>query len=336
MNRYLDAIPHPWTREAIQQAIFTNFTEAREAIEDTPGGIFWRARLDLEDSLWMFDCSVTELLDEIAVFGERSQSPAFWQTADADQADAHKRAVKRYIFNCTSSLMALVDHARNFQTAYPVTGFRDHLQKCFRTPGLHSFLQCFRNYNTHWRVAEANWSIHSDFRSGHREARFVVSKRELLRWNGWSASARAYISAATDPIDIHATFAEYRRSAQDFYSWHRGAVLAQYSDTFRPYLEYKRLHQGVLKCLKWNALVSHAPKSVNPYTYIAQYLSKAQLEALLALEHGSEAQVDALMNALGIGDFCCPELRRKVASFFESFGATAPQVAQTGAASGGG
>ena len=38
MSRYLDTIPHPWTREVINTAIFKSFTDAREAIEETLGG----------------------------------------------------------------------------------------------------------------------------------------------------------------------------------------------------------------------------------------------------------------------------------------------------------
>jgi hypothetical protein len=317
MSRYLDTMPHPWTREVINTAIFKSFTDAREAIEETPGGKLWRSLNDLQDSLWIFQTSTTELLDEICVFGDRSRDPVFWQSVNSNHADAHTRAVKRHIFNCTSSLMALVDHARVFQKSYPVDGYVDRLRESFSTPGLHSFLQCFRNYNTHWRVAEANWNIHSDFQTGGRATRFIVSKPELLRWDGWCQEAKKYIAEAPGHIDVYDVFSGYRGHAQQFYSWHRGTVLSQYASTYQPYLEYKRLHEGLQKKYHWNMILSHAPKTLNPYEYLVRYLTKPQFETLLALEHRSADQVDALIQMLGMSDFCDASLREKALSLFK-------------------
>lgn len=316
MSRYLDSLPHPWTRDDIEKAIFANFTEARDAIEETPGGRLWQSFADLRDSRWMLQEAITDLLDEISLFGDRSLDPSFWHQAES--AELHKRAVKRYIFNATSSVMALVDHARNFQKSYPVHGYVAQLDKSFAVPGLHSFLQCFRNYNTHWRVAEANWNINKDFLTGVRDARFVVSKRELNRWSGWCVRAREYIQRAPDPIDIYNVFSEYRKSVHDFYSWHSGALLDQYASTYQPYLEYKRLHEGLRKKYYWNMLISHAPASANPYAYLGRHFTTKQLETLLALEHRSEAQVDAAITMLGMQDFCSPELRAKVLLLFKA------------------
>jgi hypothetical protein len=316
MSRYLDNIPQPWSRETIETAVFKGFMEARAAIEDTEGGCLWRALRNLQDSVWILETGVTELLDEISVFADRSRSASFWRNIHANEADTHTKLVKRYIFNCTIALMALVDHARNFQKHYPVDGYADKLAKTFATPGLHTFLQCFRNYNTHWRVAEANWNIKQDFQSGKREVRFVISKSALLEWDGWSSEARGFIDASPNEIDIQQVFFSYRESVHNFYSWHTGAVLDQYAKVYKPYLEYKRIYDGVQHKCYWNALLSHAPKGVNPYEYIGRYLSERQLEAILALRHRSADQVDALIRMLGMEDFCDAELRTKAVSLF--------------------
>jgi hypothetical protein len=320
MSRYLDTLPQPWTREVINTAILKSFTDARESIEETAGGRLWRSIGDLQDSLWIFQTSATQLLDEICVFEDRSRDPVFWQDVNSNHADAHARAVKRHIFNCTSSIMALVDHARAFQKKYPVVGYVDLLRESFSEPGLHSFLQGFRNYNTHWRIAEANWNIHHDFQTGKREARFIVSKPELLRWDGWCDGAKAYISNAQSHIDVYNVFSEYREHVQHFYSRHRGAVLDQYASAYQPYLEYKRLYEGLQKKYHWNMVLSHVPKTLNPYEYIGRYLTRRQAETLLALKHRSADQVDSLILMLGMNDFCDAALREKVLSLFKEAG----------------
>lgn len=317
MPRYLETLPHPWTRAAIETAIFKNFSDARDAIEDTAGGRLWRSLQDLQDTVWILEVSTTELLDEICLFGDRSKNPAFWHEANKNDAEAHTRAVKRKLFNCTSALMTLVDHARNFQRLIPVRGYSDRVRETFSPPGLHDFLQCLRNYNTHWRIAQANWSIEHDFQRQNREARFTVTKPELLRWDGWTGKAGEYISSASEKVDIYDVFSGYRKHVQSFYTWHRGAVLDQYANILQPYLEYKRLYEGIQRRGNWNLIISHAPKSLNPYQYIDRYLPKNEVERLLAYEHRSEAQVDALIKMLGMEEFCDDELRCKVLAMFK-------------------
>lgn len=271
MSSYLDTVQHPWTLEDIHVAIFKNFTDALESIEETAGGKLWKSPNDLQDSLWIFQKSTIELLDEICVFGDRSRDNFFWH--DNARAEAHSREVKRYVFNCTSSLMALVDHARVFERKYPVIGYKEHLVKFFPEQGLHNFLQCFRNYNTHWRVAEANWLIKQNLQTRSREACFTIGKHELLVWNGWDQRAKRFISEANEYIDIYKVFSLYRGHVQKFYAWHKGAVLVQYASTYKSYLEYKRLYDGLQKKIYWNMILSKVPKTLNPYEYFGRYES---------------------------------------------------------------
>lgn len=316
MTRYLDTIPHPWSRDIIETAIFASFSDAREAIEETSGGKLWRALQELEDTIWIFNASTTELLDEICLFGDRSKNPTFWYQPNVNEAEGHTRAVKKKLFHCTSSLMALVDHARNFQRTTPIGEYTDRLKAIFSSPGLHDFLQCLRNYNTHWRIAQANWVIQHDFKSHSREARFTVTKLELLAWDGWTTNAREYIDSASDTIDIYDLFSEYRKHVQGFYAWHKGAILDMHAQILQPYFEYKRLYEGLQKKYSWNSMISHAPKTLNPFQYLDQYLPKHQIERLLAYEHRSKAQVDALIRMLGMEEFCDEALHEKLIALF--------------------
>lgn len=318
MSRYLDTLPHPWSRKDIETAIFKNFSDAIGVIEETQGGRLWRALRDLEDTLWIFNTSTTDLLDEICLFGDRSKNPSFWHQANVNEAEGHTRAVKKKLFHCTSALMALVDHARNFQRKTPVTGYADRLQATFPSPGLHDFLQCLRNYNTHWRVAQANWVIQTEAQSKTREVRFRVTKCELQKWDKWSVNARQYIECVSDAIDVYELFSEYRKHVQSFYAWHKGAVLDGYAAFLQPYFEYKRLYEGLQKKYTWNLIISHAPKAINPYQYLDQYLSRHQLERLLAYEHRSEAQVEALLQMVGMKEFCDEPMYEKLLALFRS------------------
>lgn len=316
MSRYLDTLPHPWSRKDIETAIFKKFSDAIAAIEETQGGRLWRALQDLEDTIWIFNTSTTDLLDEICLFGDRSKNPNFWHQSKVNEAEGHTRAVKKRLFHCTSALMTLVDHARNFQRKTPVTGYADRLQATFSSPGQHDFLQCLRNYNTHWRVAQANWTIESEAESKTRHTRFRVTKCELLKWDGWSSVARQYIDSGPDEIDVYDLFSEYRIHVQSFYAWHKGAVLDAYAEILQPFFEYKRLYEGLQKKYAWNLIISHAPKTLNPFQYLDQYLPRHQLERLLAYEHRSDAQVEALLKMVGMEEFCDEAMYDKLLELF--------------------
>ncbi|MCC8617671.1 hypothetical protein [Xanthomonas vesicatoria] len=314
---YLETESQPWSRDQIERAYFADFVRTPEVIEETAGGQLWRSLNDLEDTLWILQQSVTELFDEISLFSERSAGPGFWNEVNVELANRYARSVKRCIFNCTSSVMALVDHARRFESKYPTKGYKGKVVETFPSNGLHEFLQRLRNYNTHWRIAEANWMITHDFKRGVREASFVMEKKELLRWSDWNAGARAYLANAPETIDIRQVFSDYRRSVQHFYEWHRGEVISQYADSYQPYLEYKRIVSGIRKRILWNDVLSQSRVTSNPYVQLAKYIPKHQVENLLALDGRIDKQVESLMEMVCLQEFCDSDLRGKALAFFQ-------------------
>jgi hypothetical protein len=316
MTRYLDTVPHPWSHAVIQTAIFKSFTDAKAAIEETEGGRLWRSLNELGDSVYVLETNISDLLDQISLFADQSKTPAFWTQGDGSEAERHTLEVKRKVSNCTAALMALVDHARNFTRASPVPDYAEELTKQFSPPGLHDFLQCLRNYNTHWRIAQANWIISLGREENSRKARFLVTKAELLTWNGWNAKAKDYIEGVTESIDIYEVFFIYRAHVQNFYAWHRGAALRHYHTALRPYLEYKRLYDGISKKCNWNMVISHVPKTLNPLQYLSQYLPPHAVERVLALPHQSRRQVDEIIRLLDMDEFCDDPLRDKVYALF--------------------
>ncbi|MDR8371154.1 hypothetical protein NM213_14790 [Pseudomonas lactis] len=316
MARYLDSIAHPWSRLDIQTAITRNFTDARESIESTEGGKLWRSLKQLDDTLWIFQTNTTELLEEICIFGERSKNKNFWNQITS--TDPHTRMVKKKLFHVTSSLMTLVDHARNFQKKIPVDNYDIKRQQTFSTLGLHNFLQDLRNFSTHWRIAEANWSINYDFQKHTREVNFTITKFELMEYKNWKKEAFDYIFQPPTDIDIYKVVHEYSEQVNAFYSWHKGAVIDTYSSELRQHFEYQRLHDGLKRYLNWNITLSHLPKDLNPYQYLDQYLTTYQIELLLTYEHRSNSQIDALVHMLGMDEFCDAQLRNKMGKLFRS------------------
>lgn len=317
MTRYLDTMPQPWTQNTIQTAIFKNFTDASDAIEETAGGQLWHSLQELEESVYVLEMNISDLLDEISLFSDRSKNPVFWHQVDGIKAERHTLEVKRKMANCTAALMALVEHARNFNRTSPVPNYEDELKRHFVPAGLHDFLQGLRNYCVHWRIAQVNWNMSFGEGKDSRTAHFLVTQAELLAWDGWTSKAKDYISGIDGSIDLYEIFYAYRSNVQKFYAWHRGTVLCTYNDKLQPYLEYKRLYKGISNKLNWNLLITSAPKGVNPLQYLSQYLPRHQVELVLAHPHKSKEQADTIIRLLDMDEFCDDAFRAKVYGLFD-------------------
>ncbi|NPE56560.1 hypothetical protein HLB25_14315 [Dickeya dadantii] len=316
MTGYLDSIAHPWTRQHIQMAIMSDFRTVQKSIDQTEGGQLWRSIKDLDDAIWVFTKSTSELLDKINEFGEKSKDIEFWHKTTEKNSEEYVREVKRQLYYCTSSLMTVVDISRALNKKWSLEDLVEQRNKFFSTPGLHDFLQKLRNFSSHWRIAQANWVIKSDFKNGTRFACFVVSKEELLEWGDWGSKAKKYIEEKEDSIDLYEVFTQYKKHAQQYYSWHKGALIDVYSSILQPFFEYKKIHEGLNNKIMWNMILSNFRPEMNPYQYLARYLSNNQIELILSYEHRSEQQVNALIRMLDMEDFCDTQLRAKAMRVF--------------------
>lgn len=316
MTGYLDTISHPWNRKQIMAAMTHKFTEVQPSIDRTPGGKIWNDLKGLDDTVWIFYTSISELIDDICIFGERSKDPEFWNKSNEKTAEHYTREVKRKLYYCTSSLMTLVDIARNFDSRHKVDGPAIKRAEIFSTPGLHNFLQDLRNFNTHWRIAEANWSINYDMENGTRTAHFQINKEDLLAWSSWTANAKKYIQDLDGSVDLYEILTAYKKQAQTYYAWHKGAVIDQNAQALQQYFEYTKIHEGLRQFQKWNMILSHVKIGTNPYQYLAKFLSPSQIEAVLSYPKHSELQVDALIRAVDIYQICDKNLKNKLMKVF--------------------
>jgi hypothetical protein len=290
--------------------------EVKPSIDRTPGGKIWNDLTGLDDTAWIFYTSISELIDEICIFGERSKDAEFWNKSNEKTADHYTREVKRKLYYCTSSLMTLVDIARNFDKRHKIDGSSIKRSEIFTTPGLHNFLQDLRNFNTHWRIAEANWSIKYDMENGTRTAHFQIDKKDLLAWSSWTANAKKYIQELEESVDVYKILTTYKKQAQEYYAWHKGAVIEQNSEALQQYFEYTRIHEGLRQYQKWNMLLSHAKSDTNPYQYLAKFLSNSQIELVLSYPKQTEQQVDALIRTVDTYQICDKNLKAKLMKVF--------------------
>lgn len=314
MLGYLDDIPHPWTKDHIAQAAL-DFKTVEASIDRTEGGKIWNDLKELDDTAWILTTSIAELIDEISKFGERSKSIAFWSKSNEKNAEQYVREVKRKLYYCTSAVMTLVDIARNFEKRWSVDDSLNKRKEFFCTPGLHDFLQGLRNFSTHWRIAEANWLITTDD-NGTRNVHFTIGRAELLAWSGWNQYAKKYLADTSEYIDIQKVFTLYSEHVHQFYDWHKGAAIVQYADALQQYLNYRKMYEQHMQYMKWNMILSHLPRNINPYKHLHNYLTTSQLELVLSHPHRSEEQINEIIKHIDLHGVCDNNLKSKVMKVF--------------------
>lgn len=202
----LSEIEEPWTEHIIRKSIMLDFIDAKRTINLTRGGIIWQELNDLQDTVWIADSCIQDLLDEIAIFDTHSQRDDFWHSVNSAQPSNNKR-IKKYIYCATSAFMSIVDHARIFNSRYPISDYKNKILELFNTPGEHEFIKNLRNYNTHCKITDANWLI--EYTTKGRVVSFNLSKKELKKWNKWCEHSKSFINAQEENINISNIFVSY-------------------------------------------------------------------------------------------------------------------------------
>jgi hypothetical protein len=310
MKVSLKHIKEPWSYVAIREAYFHDFRETEVIIEATEGGRLWNELNSLEESVWIFDSCISDLLDEIADFAHQTTKEGFWSRLNSSNRETYERRVKKFIFTSTSAAMALVDHARKFNGTYPCPDFDKERAERFGDSGIHEFIQKLRNYISHWRLAEANWEI--TWAEKSRNVKFILISEELLCWDGWTVPARKFIEASGKCIDIYKLFSTYNNIACKLYQWHKAKMLASWQETLIPYFKYKKCLNQIKEHTSWNLLLSHAPKEKDPYEFLGKYLTNDQITEVFSFEYKTAEQITRLIEILDLHGACDEGLRAKI------------------------
>jgi len=313
----LSEYEEPWTEDQVGKAIAFNFQQARREIDATTGGRMWSALTEVKDSHWILDQAIDDLLEGINRFAHRSQYQEFWLRINEDNRGVHTKNIKRFLFNASSALAALVDHTRNFLKSYPVPGEAEARRMAFMEDNLHRFLFDLRNYSLHWRPAQANWNISmAAGKTGvSRTVAFLLSKAELLEWSGWKSEAREFLVTQPEKFDVRELFIEYQSRVRKFQSWlQTAATMTHYTD-LRQYLEYKKWHERFHDRWQWNAVAAYRGMKRDPYELLRDYLSPQEIEHIYSFELKSDEQVNRLIDLVDIHQAMDVPLRAKLQEF---------------------
>lgn len=270
--------------------------------------VFYKAFNDLKSAIDRFEV----LAREGKIFG-RSNENIFTEA---------ETTVQKELFAAANAAHSLQDHStRRLQKRINIDGYRDQLQTCFSTDGLHDFIVGLRKIIHHLRMQPANWSVTKNvWANPEIQAKFQLDKKELmLLSHELNSTARKYLENAPEKINIREIFEEYGQRASAFHSWLSGAIAAAPLETLRDYERCLNENKKVASRTFWKAMIGNwvnADNPPNPYEYLDRYLTSSQLEAVARLPHGSEKQINQIIQFVDRYGACDDELRGLVHRLF--------------------
>src|SRR5687767_8184317 len=146
----------PWSRNALIEAYFKNFTETRRLVELLPGGQIQGCLDSLGLSLDVFKASTDELLQSIDAFRRAAREPGFHSRVRQPEFDDRQLRVRRALFAASAAAMALVDHTRVVQGIVEVPDYQERIDATFKPSPGYRLVQEIRNCVTHVRLLPAD------------------------------------------------------------------------------------------------------------------------------------------------------------------------------------
>lgn len=304
--------PLPWSGDVLQQTYFRNFTDAQKAIQEHPGFAAHRELYALQLSLNIFLDSVSELFQSIDAFSMYAQSPGFWARPAQSRFKDRELAVRSGVFAAATSALALVDHSREVKKRASTTEkeYERQLKETFDEYE-HRFVQSLRVCVSHIRMIEADWQ--RSYSASGKETQFLLRRDVLLQWDNWDKQARAFIDRHPDGIDVEKLFNNYRTRVENFHAWFHSEVARVSEPQLSEYREYERMLKRFGTRALWNVILEQVVIGrLDPFTYLDRYLTKTELDEVLALPRKSQVQIDRIIEILDEYGACDEELRGKV------------------------
>lgn len=143
-----------------------------------------------------------------------------------------EQKIYQLFLNFVASAKALIDHTRNnVKNLYLETSFykeyQDKVDKELKSVPVRAFVQDLRSYILHNKFPFVSPQfklqrvspVGSSENLAVPEIKLILSKQQLLRWDGWTKPSKRYLEAQDDQIPIVTFVDEYYLLIDNFYVW---------------------------------------------------------------------------------------------------------------------
>jgi hypothetical protein len=300
----------PWDRERLEKAYFADFRQVWDLLEKHPAHELFDFIECLTRSFALFDVCVRDLIAAIGrfqvLYRERGLPARQKQTA----FDEVKLDLEKNLFAATQAALALVDHSRRISGKVAIPGYPERTTTFGNDPA-HRFLQGLRVCLFHVFYISPNWELRMDATKGEK-ARFLISKKDLLRFGEWTPLARQFLDSLGEALDLESFLRDYREKVRTFQSWFVTQLRHHNPESLANYLETRRTLHAIGAKTWWNILLTQVviQGGRDAYDYLDRFLVPTELERVYALPFHSKEQVDAIIALVDEHGACDTSLRQ--------------------------
>ncbi|QOJ34716.1 MAG: hypothetical protein HRU82_07070 [Nitrospira sp.] len=314
--------PLPWSNELIRREYFKSFTSVREAINEHPGYAVHKWISSLEKSFGIFKTSVQDLFNSIEKFKQEADAGELFGRPERKKFDELVLKVEKELYTAASAAKALIDLSQIIREECNIAAqYGNKLAETFQA-NEHIFIVNLRDYTNHGKVAPVNWN-RKWARDQPVRTEFRLDAAKLLESKRWTSPAREYIKAHPNGIDIRSLFEDYAMRTAKFQEWFRDTIAKNREEDLREYRRYITFVNAIDSHCFWREMMRQVlSRGLDPYLYLDDHLTPAELQEVLQLPKHSAKQVDRIIEILDEYAACDNDLRN---SAYEAFGVSKPE-----------
>ncbi|MDY0269996.1 hypothetical protein [Trichloromonas sp.] len=312
--------PLPWKDEILVAAVWRNFRQAQEWVNEHPGRDLSERLDSLRAVQRIFDRSAKRFAEELVRFHEASRDGHLFCRKRRPDLDAFEEGFRELLYVFASSAMTLVDQARTLSQKVTLPGYSDRVDRAFASNPEHRFIQELRVDVIHVTLHRPGWQLTSGW-AGESTSKFMLWLNQLSRASEYNLQARQFVRGHADGIDLGRLVADYAEKVRGFHDWLHEAVEVVVGDTIADYRRCTKRIKAVSSRSWWKIILQQVVISGkrDPYTYLDQYLTDEELAEVNLLPHRSHRQVDRIIELVDEYGACDEDLRKVV---HRAFGAS--------------
>jgi hypothetical protein len=314
--------PPPWSTEDIEYVTFRNLKHVQARLRDHPGRPIKEQLDSIRSVLRLFNKSANVFLANIERFHVEAHTNNLFGRTRRDERRALEEELQEGLYVFTSCAMTLADQTRTLSRLANIPGYTDRKDAAFANNPLHRFIQELRVDVVHVTFHDLSWRLVAGD-PNDRSTTFLLHSSQLNRAKDYKPLAKQYVSHNPKGVDLGLLVRNYRDQVNEFHEWLRTALDASIGERIQDYERSARIMRAIGSRTWWSLIMSQVviQRKLDPFDYLDQYLTAADLAEILALPHRSKQQVDRVIKLVDEYGACNDELRVMVYQAFGVVGA---------------
>lgn len=309
--------PLPWSDKNLVAAVWKSPSQAQEWVDEHPGRVFVARLESLKAMLGIFEGSAEQFGECLVRFHADAQKGHVFRRNRRSVLEAYEQQFQKLLYVFASSAMSLVDQARALSKKVTLPDYEARVREGFATNPRHRFIQELRVDVIHVTLHLTGWQL----TSGSDEEstwKFMLWPKKLTRLSEYKAQARKFVDEHPKGIDLGRLIADYSAHVREFHKWLRQTAEGVVGELMADYERCTKRVAAVSSRSFWNFIIQQVVVAGkrDPYTYLVQYLTEAELAEVNALPHRSRRQVDRIIELVDEHEACDDELRQIIYKAF--------------------